>query len=428
MSDATKPVANGGTRTSPLTPLTKKKEPLLSRNFVFAVLAICFLYVSYQMVATQLGPYVNSFGGSASLNGIISLAWTITAVIARPLAGGFADSFGSKKVAITGGLVFAVSTFLTVLFPSTSGLLILRIVQACGHASAITGALTAAANSVPSSRAGEGAFYFNGFPQVCSMLFGGNLGVLLVGVAGVSFWGSDGDYFLVFLVSALLMIPFILFNLLQKKDSRTETRAAEIAEKQSHEIHGKGIFKFIELTAVLPAILYLLTAISNQGLQSYVTLFAMQNELSGVGLFFTANALAQLAVCLFAGRITDKLGFIAVLVPGMIICGLSYTYLFFDGVNFIIVGILWGFGAGLMKSPCIAMAMRRAPKGRMGASQGTLNISFVAGLGLASFIWGFVIDAFGFSGLFLGSMIASVVVMILIILVVRKMKIPGYTS
>ena len=390
------------------------RERLVSKNFIIIVISIALLYIGYQVVSSVLSTYVNSLGNGAAVTGTISLGWTIAAVIVRPLAGGFCDMKGTKRVGLVGGLLFAVTTFLVNFFPNAYAVLILRMLQACGHALIITAALTAAAVSVPSSRSGEGAFYFNGIPQAASQFIGGNLGVSLV-VGG-------NNYFWVFTVSAVLVVGSMIGILLQKKDETAIQREVEIAAQKKQEIRGKGIQKFIEVSAILPALIYFFGAIGFQGLQSYVTLYAQTAAISGVGIFFTANGVVQFLCCLFAGRIVDRLGNLAVLIPSLILGAFTYVYLLCGGTSFLVVGVVWGLAAGLLKAPVIAMGMRRAPKGRMGTSQGTMNIFFGGALGLASFIWGFVIDAAGFTGFFTGSIVLTIATLIFTIIAVRKMK------
>ena len=403
---------------------TMKKEKLFNRNFVIIVIGIAALYIGYQVTGSVFSVFINSLGNGAAVTGAISLAWTITAVIVRPLAGSLSDAKGTKKIALLGGILFGAGLFAMIFVTNAYIILVLRIIQACGHACLITASLTAAHKSVPLSRSGEGAFFFNGIPQTASQFVGGNLGVALVGVAGVSYVVGNSDYFMVFTVSTLLVVIAVLCNFLQKKDieAESDSPAAEKKEEVSEEVIGKGISRVIEVSAIVPALIYLFGAIGFQGFQSYVTLFASVNDLGGVGLFFTANGIAQFVMCLFAGKITDKFGNLPILVPSLVLGALSYVYMIAGGTNFFVLGILWGVAAGLLKSPCIAMGMNRCPKGREGKTQGTLNIAFAAGLGLAAFVWGFVIDAFGFSGFFKGSIIMTLATLVFTIIAVKKMK------
>lgn len=403
---------------------TKKKESLFNRNFIIIVIGICALYIGYQVTGSVFSTFIDSLGNGAAVTGAISLAWTITAVIVRPLAGSFSDAKGTKLVALVGGILFGAGLFAMTFVTNAYGILALRIIQACGHACMITASLTAAQKSVPKSRSGEGAFFFNGIPQTASQFIGGNLGVALVGVAGVSYVVGNSDYFLVFTVSAVLAVIAILCNLLQKKDGEADVQEMTPDKKEpaAEEVTGKGIARVIEFSAIVPALIYLFGAIGFQGFQSYVALYAAENSLSGLGLFFTANGIAQFVLCLFAGKITDKFGNLPVLIPALVLGASSYVYLLAGGKSFFILGILWGIGAGLLKSPCIAMAMKRSPKGREGKTQGTLNIAFAAGLGLAAFVWGFVIDAAGFHGFFVGSIIMTMATLVFTIIAVKKMK------
>lgn len=401
---------------------TLKKEKLFNRNFIIIVIGICALYIGYQVTGSVFSTFINSIGDGAKVTGTISLAWTITAVIVRPLAGSLSDSKGTKIVAVIGGILFAAGLFAMIFVTSGYGILLLRVVQACGHACIITASLTSAQKSVPKSRAGEGAFYFNGIPQTASQFVGGNLGVALVGVAGVSYTFGNSDYFLVFTVSAVLVIIALLCNLLMKTDEDTKNAVEEVSEIKSEEIVGTGIAKVIEVSAIVPALIYLFGAIGFQGFQSYVALYATTFSLAGLGLFFTANGIAQFVMCLFAGKITDKFGNLPVLIPSLLLGIGSYAYLLAGGKSFFVLGIIWGIAAGLLKSPCIAMAMKRTPKGREGKTQGTLNIAFAAGLGLAAFVWGFVIDAAGFNGFFIGSIIVTLATLVFTIIAVKKMK------
>lgn len=391
-----------------------KPEKLVSRNFVIIVAALGLLFIADITVSSVLSTYIHSLGNGAAVTGIIGLGWTVSAIVVRPLAGGFCDMKGLKRVALFGGLLFAATTFLVNLFPNAYIVLVLRVLQACGHAMLITAAYTAASLSVPSARSGEGAFYFNGIPQAVSQFVGGNLGVSLI-IGGT-------DYFWVFTISALLSLGATAGILLQKRNQTSQQRQAELSGKKEEEIAGKGILKFIEPSAIPPTLIYFFGAIGLHGLQSFITLYAKLEEIGGVGNFFTANGVVQLICCFFAGRIVDRFGNLFVLVPAFCFGIAAYAYLLGGGTVFLVTGILYGFGAGLLKAPVIAMGMRRAPKGRMGTAQGTMNIAFGGAWGLASFVWGFVIDAQGFAGFFWGCIILLACTLVFTIFAVRKMR------
>lgn len=406
-----------------MTKVKAAKETLLSRNFIIIVIGICALYISYQVTGSMLSTFVNSLGNGAKVTGILSLAWTISAVIVRPIAGGLCDVKGTKIIALIGAIVFAIGLFAMSFFSNAFIILILRIVQACGHACIITASLTAAQKVVPKSRAGEGAFYFNGIPQPASQFIGGNLGVALVGVGVAYGFVANGDYFWVFTCSAVLAFVALAANLLQTKNVEVNVNESVVKEKEDQKVQVTGIARIIEVSAILPASIYLLGAIGFDGLQAYVALYALTySTLASVALFFTANGITQFILILFAGRITDKFGNLPVLIPAFLFGASSTIYLLLGGMNFFVLGVLWGLGVGLLKSPCMAMAMRRSPKGREGATQGTLNIALGGGLGFSIFLWGFVIDGFGFHTYLLSGAIISLAAIVYTIFVVKKMK------
>ena len=70
------------------------------------------------------------------------------------------------------------------------------------------------------------------------------------------------------------------------------------------------------------------------------------------------------------------------------------------------IAVLYGLSNGMARPVLNTAVVKYAPKGRMGVATSTFYFAYALGLGVASFVWGIVIDNLGFVAVWIGSAIA----------------------
>src|SRR5439155_6392327 len=101
------------------------------------------------------------------------------------------------------------------------------------------------------------------------------------------------------------------------------------------------------------------------------------------------------------GRVADRLGRGAALIPGLI-CGAGAMLLVAGAGSVVLLvagAAVYALAMGLTQPALLAMTLDRAGALRRGAAMGTLNSASDLGIGGGSFLMGVLAQTFGYSGM-----------------------------
>jgi MFS family permease len=290
-------------------------------------------------------------------------------------------------VVVTAGY-FAVSMLIL--------LLLLRLVHGATFGVSTTALGTVAADLVPAERRGEGLGYFGTF-NMLAMVIGPALGLIIV--QHFSFYWLFMICFVCALVGWLLALP-IRYPIATSE--RKETMKFSISDLK----------KMIEPRAFPYSFPLVGLAVVFGGIVSFISLYAAEVEdASLAGGFYFFYALALVAARIVSGKLFDQKGSDIVVYPGILayVIGLSCLGLAHDSVMFYLAGSLIGLGYGSIQ-PCMqALVIQQVPEHRRGAATATFFVAIDVGIGLGSFLLGFVANWFGYRGMYL-STIAFVII------------------
>jgi len=354
-----------------------KSSYIWTRNFCLLCLVNFFLFMSTQMLFPSVPMYLLTIGGDAKDVGFVMGAYTISAMVIRPLGGWLVDSFGRKKVMVLGMLLMLGASLLYRLAGDVSLMTLIRILHGMAFGLASTAIGTIVVDSLPIGRLNEGMGYF-GLTSTLSMALAPMMGFWLVGEFG---------YPMLFLViSVLTGLAFGASILVRTIAAPKNTSGSSVS----------GIwYSLVEKTALPASGVMFFLAVVYGSVLSYISLYAIERGINNIGLFFTAMAVTMLFTRPISGRWADEgatnivllIGHLA-LVMGMVTTGLSHTI-----ISFLIAGAFIGIGFGFCLPTIQAMAVRHAPVHRRGAATGTFFATFDLGIGLGSIMWGYVAAA-----------------------------------
>jgi MFS family permease len=175
--------------------------------------------------------------------------------------------------------------------------------------------------------------------------------------------------------------------------------------RDPHKVHDPNASAagLIERSVFFPALLVITMTWIFGAVSSFVLLFADERNIANAGLYFTASAVAVVISRLFGGKLSDRHGRWAVIIPSMGLMGLGVAILSqANSLPVLILGaavIGLSFGGGF---PALsALAVDLAPEGRRGAAMGTFSASFEVGIGAGAMVMGVVAAIFGYSTMFL---------------------------
>ncbi len=303
---------------------------------------------------------------------VVGLA-SIAAVTTRVLSARAVDRRGRRPFALAGLGLFAAATALLPLAGSLVALLVLRAVQGVGWGFATTAISSLVADLAPAARRGEAIGIWGLAPTVAMALgpaAGGELSRL--GGPAAAFLGTA----LLFLVALGLMVPV--------SEPVRPARAPT-----------KGVFPG---GALLPCAVLFLSSLSYGAILAFVPV-ELGSGPGRTGAYFTVYAVSILVVRPFAGRLSDRHGRRAVVVPGLLLgaAGVALTGLARGPGLLAAAAVLYGVGISGLSFPALtAWTVDRSGEAR-GAAMAAFYGSYDLAIALGAFAFGPVYERLGFA-------------------------------
>ncbi|ETT64540.1 MFS transporter [Paenibacillus sp. FSL H8-0457] len=373
-------------------------ERLWTKPFIQMTVGMLFLFTGFYLLLPTLPLYIKHLGGSETQVGLAAGAFTLTAVVFRPMVGGLVDRYGRRAFYVWGLIFFVLSMYLYDWVGSILLLLALRILHGASWAFSTTSIGTVITDLIPISRRGEGMGWY-GMAMTVAMAIGPMLGTYIV--SGYSF----RTLFLV--ATGLSLIAFILAYM---------TRAPYQAKPSA------GRIQLVE-KSVLPvtaAIFFL--AVAYGGITTFLPLFAESIRVNP-GTFFLVYAVALTLIRPFAGKLSDRFGEAAVIIPSLVItAGALIVLSQSSGLpGLITAAILYGIGFGSAQPALQAATLRIAPENRRGAANASFMTAFDLGIGLGAILLGLVSERIGYAYLFTVTAVSVVVSLVIFAVFVRSL-------
>ncbi len=351
------------------------KTRFWSGNYVLLLLGNFCIYVGFQMLVPTFTAYIKQLGGSnLSASLVYSLA-TACALIVRSVSGSAMDSIGRKPFLIAGMgvLVFINGAFFFTF--NIPAILALRLIHGAGWGVAGTALATITADIVPADRRGEGIGYY-ALSTALATSFSIILGIWLMNYSGfrLALLASTGF----FSVGLLLCQRVKISPVLQKKELLA-----------SKEPSWSTVF---EKTALLPTFLCFLHSIAFSGIMAFIMLFGAESRIPNVWVFFAGHLAMVVISRPFAGKLFDRKGHAAVILPGAscLMAGLILMSYAHTGVSLFVASLFYGSGFGTVQPSLQAWAINRAPADRKGAASGTFLSSYDLGYTIGTVLMGLI--------------------------------------
>lgn len=367
-------------------------DRIYTRDFVLASMGAFGFFTSFMLLLGVLPLYLKDLGGSDAEVGLIIGVFALSALVPRPWIGRSIDRGGVKKFLLIGAAIFAVASGLYALATTVLILLAIRVFHGAGMAFFTTSAYTFVAELAPEGRRGEAMGLWSTVPV---------LATAFAPALGLEIRNRAGDDAVFFTSVGLAIVGLGLLSLVR-----------EHAAPHKSE-HPAG--KLLEFSVWVPALLVLAFTWLQGTISSFVLLYAEEQDIQQAGLYFTSSALAILASRVFAGKLSDRLGRWAIILPSLGLMALALVTLSFTSslAMLILTGVLFGLAAGAGQPALTALAIDLAPPGRRGAAMGTFTATFELGMGAGAIVMGWIATQTGYSTMFLIGSAAPVLALIL---------------
>ncbi len=352
---------------------TQNSAELWNYNFISLVMINLFTSFSFFMIISLLSTYVVNIGGTLVFAGLVVGIFSITSMLVRPISGRLADIFNRKMLMIVSNIIIACAYFLYIFTDHLYLLLLIRILHGIGFAVATTTIVAMASEYIPNEKLGEGIGYF-GIGQVLSAAIAPGVGIMIMQA-----WGITWSFLIAGMISVVGLFLSIRFEYKTKQNHITSKKQLGLSDLICSEVMG---YSFTSATY----------SFANGMVITYLILFATDQNIENISLYFTFNALTLLVIRPFAGKLLDRKGLDWIVYPAGILAILAMIILSFSTTIYFVIlsAILRALGQGAAQPSLQAACIKKVGKNKAGIATSTFYLGADIGQGISPIIGGFV--------------------------------------
>jgi MFS family permease len=332
--------------------------------------------------------YAAHLGAGEGQIGLIIGVFAFSAMFLRPVTGQMADRIGRYPLVLAGSAIFAAAA---IAYPalgwSISALIAIRVFHGIGMGLGPTAGTVMVADLAPPDRRGE-AMGLYGMTGNASLAIAPYLGAALL---------EHGGFAPAFAGSASLE----LISLLVATQLPETHPAAARAPRPDRSAVGR-LASLFHASALYPSLLVFALYFPFGAVFTFVPLFARQQQIANIGLFFTAFALSGVVVRGLAGRLADRVGRRMVAAPSLgLAAGALLILAHADTASeFITAAVLLGLGFGAAQPTILAMTADRVSPDARGRAVGTLYTALELAIGGGAVLLGLWAARRGYPSMF----------------------------
>ena len=366
---------------------TSNNDELFTTNFVLVSVVWMLVFAGYYLLMAILPVYVvKQLGGQEASVGLVIGVPTISTVLLLPVFGRQADRHGRKIILLLGLLGLSISGPLYILASTLHLLLILRLFFGVVWGAAVAALMALIADVSPVERRGEAMGYVNITANI-ALAIGPAIGIAMI---------KSYDFSIVFMIFTGLAILALATSLAIRETHRKPQDSSSVVAQSPTP-------KPRSLQKILFAPMIMMTVTLSYGtLLSFLPIYAIGHGVDNPGLFFTVLSIFLIISRAATGRLSDKVGRRAVILPGMGVIVFSLLILSMSASlpAILLVAALYGAGFGATHSALMALAADRSDEASRGAAMSYLAASVELGIGVGSIVLGLIVQFVGFSGMY----------------------------
>jgi len=283
-------------------------------------------------------------------------------------------------------LIMLSTMILFNLVHSVLPLVLIRGLQGVGMAFVTTAVLTFVANMAPPNRRGE-AMSFNAAFTGVAQAFAPPLGILLI---------VGSNHSPVFLAGAAIDIVGLFFAVMLSEKRQAKSRPVVLVARSGYQL--------VSREALMPGLVYFFHAISIGAIFSFMSVFAVSKGIQNPGLFFTTYAGVMILLRATTGKLSDRYGRTAILVPGMTFTAVSMVVLALSSslIMLLIAALLFGMGMAWVQPTIQALVIDRLGAKGAGSAMATIQSALDLGYIVGSVVLGLILQFTTFTTIFIG--------------------------
>lgn len=360
-----------------------KKDSIWTPQYIALFGVNTFTAFSFYMITTLLSKYIVGIGASLATAGAVVGAFSITSLLIRPVTGYLADGYNKKKLILISSGMSAVATFGYIITGHMGIIMLFRIIHGIGFGISSTAVISLASEYIPKNKMGQGIGYF-GLSQVFASAIAPGIGIMIMNYLEIKATFIIAGAIAIVSVLLIIILPYGRSNLSEKKKF----------EISFGRLLCTDVLHFSGISAIYSFI--------NGVISAFLLLFAEQQGIADVSLYFTVCAVFLFLVRPFSGKIMDRKGLKIVLYPALALSFTSMLVLSRATTLSVILlsGILRSIGQGAAQPSLQAASIKVVGKDRTGVATSTYYLGGDIGQGLGPIIGGLIASAYGYSSLF----------------------------
>jgi MFS family permease len=359
-------------------------SPRFSRDF-YLVTGANFVFFLNFAAFFLLPLHLKARGASEETIGYVMGTAGFAGLCVLPFLGPLLDRVGRRGFVVAGALTMAMASFAYLVVRGIGpALFALRVIQGVSFTSAFVTTSTLAAELAPLGRRAQALGIF-GLSTLATHAIAPALGEIVARRLGFdALFALAGGLGLVAAVLALrIRVP-----------RQTPSSAVTVPPR------GRALRR--EPALWLFAATMVACGMGFGAVLTFVPTFVHAIALERVAPFFVSYTIAAVAVRLALGGLSDRIGRRRVLVPSMVLLALAVLALgsVVSMPGLIGVGLLFGAGQGMTYPTANALMVDLSRPGNLGRVQTLFSGSFSVGVATSAFVFGGIIERFGYRTMF----------------------------
>lgn len=382
------------------------KEKLWNSNYVKVWLANFMIFFSFMIVTPLLPLYLSdTYQADKDTIGFVLSGYTLTALLARPVAGYLVDSY-SRRVVLLICYFFFFTLFAGYLIAGTMTLFaIIRTVHGAPMGAVTVANSTSAIDVLPSSRRAEGIGYYG---------LSNNLATSMAPTVGLLIYDKIGNYDIIFLIALCAAVIGFVIN------ATVHFPVKEIVPNKNPI----SFDRFFLVKGWSEGVVIMSVGLSYGVLVTYLAIYGKEElgMTAGTGAWFAVLCTGLILSRLIGARSLRKGRVVQNVNRGILISVFGYLLfaLMKNPVGFYGAAIIIGLGNGHIFPGMQTMFVNLAPNNQRGTANSTLLTCWDVGMGIGVVFGGIAIHHSGYSAAFWFAFIVNLLGVIFYFLYVKN--------
>lgn len=364
-------------------PHSTDPSSIWSRNLVLACMANFLYFGSFYVLLPTLPQFVASLGGTASQIGLVMGVFTLMSVLIRPQFGKLIDIHGRKKFMLFGAGLFSMLFVVYGQLHSILPLCLARALHGIAHGSYMAASFAYVADLAPPDKRGQ-VMGIYGVANVISMA--------IFPAAGSAFITNINSFPLLFAFSTVLAAGAFVCVCFLQEVPHAGNKGGTVS-----------LLSAVRQRSVLIASLTLFSASTVYGaVVTFLPVYAPQKGLTNVGIFFSTYAIFTFVSRLMAGKLSDRVGRRAIILPFLLlVAAAAFLLSFLQGIYLLmLIGACFGLGFGAFMPALNAYVVDETTPGQRASALAFFTAFMDLGITSGALILGVVGQFWGYATMF----------------------------